>query len=169
MSEIIAVPGGIYIILLRDRQIIGQIDPFDSVVSLKQIALLLSEDAEGPPLTRAIARAESISFSVKGCEEMDAMIEEIGNPQSGDLGQIRIGDMPPPFRDAIVPLNVGEASRPVRSSYAVHVFMPCDRIEPKPDIPSRDEIAETIWNQQVEMLTRRLLRDLRRSAVIEIR
>jgi peptidyl-prolyl cis-trans isomerase SurA len=68
-----------------------------------------------------------------------------------------------------MPLAVGLPSAPVRSETAVHVFMACERTDPEPDLPDRDEIAESIWDRQVEVLARRYVRDLRRDAVIDVR
>jgi len=169
LSDVIPVPGGYYIVLLRDRTVIGAIDPLDVILHLKQIALPLTQTAKEPDVARALARAQAIASSLQGCTSMDAMIVEVGNPQSGDLGQLRLGDMPTRFRDAIATLAVGQPSAPVRSDAGVHVFMACKRVEPEPGLPNRNEIAESIWNQQVEMLARRYLRDLRRIAVIDIR
>ena len=100
---------------------------------------------------------------------LDAMIEEVGNPQSGDLGQLRLGDMPMRFREVISLLSVEQPSGPVRTDTGIHVFIVCTRIEPEPDIPTRDEIGQSIFAQQVEMLARRLIRDLRRDALIDVR
>ena len=77
--------------------------------------------------------------------------------------------MPLRFRQSIMPLNVGQPSNPIRTDEAIHIFMICERKEPKPNIPSRDEIAESIWEQHVQSITRGYMRDLRRNAVIDIR
>lgn len=169
LSGVIPVPGGFYVVLLRNRTVIGAVDPLDAVVHLKQIALPLPENAQEPDLARALVRAQAIASALQGCASMDAMIEEVGNPQSGDLGVVRLGDMPARFRDVIMPLAVGLPSAPVRSETAVHVFMACERTDPEPDLPDRDEIAESIWDRQVEVLARRYVRDLRRDAVIDVR
>ena len=165
----VASAGGYYILRLRDRVVIGEVDVLDTQLHLKQIALPLTPVAQEPDIARALARARSIASSLQGCESMDAMIEEVGNPQSGDLGTLRLGDMPPRFRDALVDLPVGQPSAPVRSESGVHVFMACARVEPAPVVPDRNEIADFIWSQRVDMLARRYLRDLRRIATIDIR
>ena len=87
----------------------------------------------------------------------------------GDLGRLRLGDMPGRFSDAVVALSVGQPSAPVRSEEAVHVFMVCAREDPEPDLPTRDDVANSLWDQRLDLLARRYLRDLRRAAVIEYR
>ncbi|MDA0654456.1 MAG: peptidylprolyl isomerase [Proteobacteria bacterium] len=169
ISGIVPVPGGFYIVRVRDRTIIGQVNPLDTVVHLKQIALPLAANADEPDVARALARAQAIASGLQGCAAMDAAIEEVGNPQSGDLGRLRLGDMPARFRGAVLPLAVGQPSVPQRSDTSIHVFMICERVDAEPDLPDRAEIEESIWNQQVEMLSRRYVRDLRRDAVIDLR
>jgi peptidyl-prolyl cis-trans isomerase SurA len=165
----ISSAGGYYVVRLRDRVLIGGVDLLDTVLHLKQIALPLTAAAQEIDVARALARGQSISSSLRGCTSMDEMIEEVGNLQSGDLGAVRIGDMPPRFRDAVMDLPVGQPSAPVRSETGVHVFMACERIEAEPDEPDRDEFANSIWSQQLDMRARRYIRDLHRSATIDIR
>ncbi|MBT4710911.1 MAG: hypothetical protein HOB82_05225 [Alphaproteobacteria bacterium] len=169
ISTPIPTAGGYYLVMLRDRSIVGAVDPRDVQVHLMQVALPLDGNAQPPEVARALARAESIGATVVGCIQMAAVIDEVGTPQSGDLGILRLGDMPNRFGDAIIGLNVGQPSAPVRSEEAVHVFMVCAREDPEPDMPTRDEVANSLWDQRLDLMARRYLRDLRRAAVIDYR
>lgn len=169
LSNIISVPGGYYIIFLHERRTIGGIDPLNTVVHLKQVVITISKNATELEISNVRKNAELLSMELNNCQKMDEKIDEINNSESGDVGTLRIGDMPKQFQDIILPLKVGVASSPIESEVDFRIYMLCDRIEPNPDIPTRDEIRESIWNQQVEMLTRRLMRDLRRSSVIDVR
>ena len=169
ISEPVASGGGYYLYWLRDRGVIGAVNPFDAMVELKQVVLPLFTTSEEPDVARALARAGSIAATVRGCGAMDAMIQEVGNTQSGDLGRIRIGDMPVRFREVVAALGVGQASAPLRSDTGIHVLIVCERTDADPDIPERDEVARSIRDERFEMLARRYLRDLRREAVIEYR
>ena len=169
MSPPIAVVGGYYLMLLRDRRVVGAVDPRDIQVHLMQVALPLDTNAQPPEVARALARAESIGATVFGCGQMAGVIDEVGTPQSGDLGTLRLGDMPARFSDAVIGLDIGQPSAPVRSDVAVHVFMVCAREDPEPDLPSRDDVGNSLWDQHLDLLARRYLRDLRRAAVIDYR
>ena len=169
VSNPVAAAGGYYLVLLRDREVIGEVDDREIRVHLKQVALPLVANAPPPDVARALARAETIAATVRGCDAMDAMIQEVGNLQSGDLGDLLLGDMPARFREAVARLELGVPSTPVRSDAGVHVFMVCDREVPEANIPSREEVAEGLFDQRIDMLTRRYRRDLRRDAVIEYR
>jgi peptidyl-prolyl cis-trans isomerase SurA len=41
--------------------------------------------------------------------------------------------------------------------------------EPEASMPNRDEVEGRLYNQQLSMMSRRYLRDLRRDAVVEYR
>lgn len=169
VSNPVAAAGGYYLLQLRDRRTIGASDPLGASVHLKQVALPLAAAATAAEVAAAEARARSISATVRGCEAMDTMIREVGNPQSGDLGTLRLADLPERFRSALGGLEVGQASAPVRSDASVHVFMVCQRIAAVAEMPSRDEIGQTIGQQRLDQLERRFLRDLRRAATVDIR
>ena len=169
LSSPIPSPGGYHLVLLRDRRVVGAADPQDIQVHLMQVALPLEANAQPPEVARALARAESIGATVVGCGQMVAIIDEVGTPQSGDLGLLRLGDMPKRFSATIIDLSIGQPSAPVRSEEAVHVFMVCAREDPEADMPSRDDVGNSLWDQQLDLLSRRYLRDLRRAAIIDYR
>jgi peptidyl-prolyl cis-trans isomerase SurA len=73
------------------------------------------------------------------------------------------------MRNAVVNLQAGEASKPVRLPTGLSVIMVCARTDPPNDIPGRDEISPRLRAQKLEILARRYLRDLRRDAFIETR
>jgi peptidyl-prolyl cis-trans isomerase SurA len=161
--------GGYYVLQLRDKRQIGMSDPNDTKLHLKQIALALTSTAPAAEVTRTEARAQSIAGTVRGCEQMDAMIREVGNPQSGDLGTVRVGDLPERFRGAVANIEIGRVSEPVRSDFGIHVFMVCQRDVAVAQLPTRDEAGQTIGQQRLDALERRTMRDLRRNANIDIR
>lgn len=49
------------------------------------------------------------------------------------------------------------------------VFMLCSRKEPPSSIPTRDQLVDNLTRQRLETLARRYLRDLRRSAYVDMR
>ncbi len=161
--------GGYYVLQVRDKRQIGVSDANDTRLHLKQIALPLPTTAPAAEVARTEARAQSIAGTVRGCEQMDSMIREVGNPQSGDLGTVRVGDLPERFRGAVANIEIGRVSAQVRSDFGVHVFMVCQRDVAAAEMPTREEAAQTIGQQRLDALERRLMRDLRRNANIDIR
>jgi peptidyl-prolyl cis-trans isomerase SurA len=169
VSQPLNAGGGYYVLQLRDKHQFGVSDPNDTKLHLKQIALPLAATATAAEAVRIQARTESIAGTVRGCDQMDAMIKEVGNPQSGDLGTVRVGDLPERFRTAVADLEIGRSSALVRSDFGVHVFMVCRRDAAVAPMPTRDEAGQTIGQQRLDTLERRYMRDLRRAANIDIR
>lgn len=169
VSNPIAAGGGYYLLQLRDRRTIGTSDPREARLHLKQILLPLAAATVPAEVQRAEQRASTISATVRGCEAMDNMIREVGNLQSGDLGTVRLGDLPDRFRTPLTDLEIGRATAPIRSDAGVHVFMVCERTGTVAERPTRDEVANTLGQQRLDLLERRYLRDLRRNATIDIR
>ena len=51
----------------------------------------------------------------------------------------------------------------------VGVIMVCERKDPPGGLPTREEITEQLGRTRLDALARRYLRDLRRSAYVDIR
>jgi peptidyl-prolyl cis-trans isomerase SurA len=94
---------------------------------------------------------------------------ELNAPNSGQLGWLRVGDLPPLFRQEIATLPVGQVSAPLQGPNGIHLLMVCDRREAANNAPERDEIAERLQRERVDRLARRYLRDLRKEAFVEVR
>lgn len=51
----------------------------------------------------------------------------------------------------------------------LQLFILCDRQLTGPGVPSREQIEQQLISQQLSLLARRWLRDLRRDATVDIR
>ncbi len=70
------------------------------------------------------------------------------------------------MRDAVAGLDIGQPSQPVRVDGGIVVLMVCDRENSGID---RELIRQNLVQERLNMLARRHLRDLRRSAHVDIR
>ena len=154
---------------MRDQRRAGEASALDVRVDLKEILIPLSPSASQQTVQARLATARRIGKGVRGCDAFDAYGRDLDVGRSGDLGAVRLGDMPRNVRDAIDGLAVGQASEPLRMNEGIHILMVCGRTAPAAAPPSRDAIRERLGRQQLEMMARRYLRDLRRGAVIETR
>jgi peptidyl-prolyl cis-trans isomerase SurA len=101
-----------------------------------------------------------------GCESFDALAREHGSPGSGDLGTLKLSELPEDLRRVIEPLPVGQTSAPVQVAAGISLLLVCSRQE---DGIDRDKIRDSLIGQRLDMLARRYLRDLRRAATVDIR
>ena len=169
VSSPISTRDGVYILLVKERRRFASVDPEQVTVALKQIFVPLKADADDDSIGSQMALARTVAGTVRGCDDFEALAQEMGSDESGDLGRIKVSDTPAQFRETILALDVGEASQPVRTDTGIHVFIVCERVQPEAPEPDRRAIENSIGQARLSMLARRYLRDLRRDAVVDIR
>ena len=160
---------GFYILKVEDRRVREQAPPSDALVSLRQIALPVPLDAPPQRLQEISDRMREAVAQTAGCETLADVAKSLDAPDPIDLGRVRQGDLSPAIRDAVAPVAVGRASAPVPLPGGVAVFVVCERESVMSDLPSRPEVRQRLENEKLEVLARRLMRDLRRAAFIDIR
>ena len=156
---------GYYIVSLLDRRTVLSGESGGDSVHLAQL-VIAPEEAE---TARADGTLERLREETEGCEALLALGEELGSPLSGDLGRVAPGDLPAGMRAIVETLPVGRASEPLPHDGGVRLIMVCEREEAEAASPDREAIAREIAGRRLEMLARRYVRDLHRSAFIDIR
>ncbi|MBL25965.1 MAG: hypothetical protein CMM50_00230 [Rhodospirillaceae bacterium] len=168
VSDPIRTLDGFSIVQLRERRrIVEEAD--EGSVDLTQILLAVAPDAPDSEWAAQRERASEISRSVTSCDQFNQVIDDLESPLSGPLGKIAVKDLPSEFRTAIDGLDVGTPSQPIRTERGVHVLIVCERDQPDAVAEERAKIARQIEDERLEMLARRLLRDLRQAAFIDVR
>ena len=130
ISDPISTSGGYLIVLLRDRRERLATNPNEVKVALKQILLPVSGDAGADEIESQTELAREISGTVAGCDDMARTAAELDPSTSGDVGTVRIGELPVTLRSAVLGLEIGKISQPVRTESDIHLLMVCERIEP---------------------------------------
>lgn len=169
ITEPIRTVLGFYILKVEDRRIREQAPPSDAMVSLRQIALPVPLDAPPERLQEVAGRMQDAVAQTAGCETLPDVAKSLDAPAPIDLGRVRQGDLSPAIGNAVATVEVGKASAPVPLPGGVSVFVVCDRESVMSDLPSRPEIRQRLENEKLEVLARRLMRDLKRAAFIDIR
>ena len=167
VSDPIATPDGYLILQMRDRRKLRTPGEEDAVISLRQLVLALTEDASEIDVQAQISLAQQVAENTSDCTGFAEVAREMGTPQPDEPAKFRLGDLNENLRRLAADLAVGVASTPLRTPNGVQIIMVCDR-EEAGALP-RDQIRETLLRQRVDMLSRRYLRDLRRSAFIDLR
>jgi peptidyl-prolyl cis-trans isomerase SurA len=142
--------------------------PRDAILSLKQVSLDFPKG-----IAEADARAKAQGFtaaveSIHGCGEVEQAAAKIGaNVVTND--QIQVRQLPEALQQALLQLNVGQATPPFGSlTEGVRVLVLCGRDDPKAAAgPDRDQLQSQLEEDRVGKRSQRYLRDLRRDAVIE--
>ena len=88
---------------------------------------------------------------------------------SGDLGEAETKDLAPAFRGAAESLAVGQVSAPIRTDAGLHLIVMCNRHMGGAQQMTAEQISNRIYGEELSMIARRQLRDLRNSATVETR
>ncbi|WP_417488367.1 peptidylprolyl isomerase [Maricaulis sp.] len=160
LSNPIEVPGGFMVIALvgaRDGTTTLQYD-------LVQITVPTSA------LTDSTASTFTAELdSNPSCSQAEAVASRIPGAIYTPLGSISAEAVLPAIRDALQPLDEGENTGVLQSGVGLQALIVCDRAIAGPGVPTRDDLESQLRGQQLSLLSRRWLRDLRRDSTVEIR
>lgn len=170
LSPPIRSGAGYYLLLVLDRRA-GRsgASPDEAVLHLVQVVFPLPPQASEAMRRAALAEAQNTRGTAKNCAEMLRIGKEKGSAQLSSEGRLRTSQIAPAVRNIVEGLEVGQASQPIVQKNGVGVIMVCEKGVPNATLPSRDEIADQLARQRAETLARRYLRDLRRTAFVDVR
>lgn len=100
------------------------------LVHLKQLVILFEPKDTETIINAKIQRTIALKSEIKNCVDMDAKMQEFKNHGTNDLGIGPLNGLPPPLKNAVKDLKIGQLSNPVRGGNGVAVLMVCQRIEP---------------------------------------
>jgi peptidyl-prolyl cis-trans isomerase SurA len=165
LSQPIPVSDGVYIIRLKDKQAAsGQ-----TMVSLKQAAVRLDKDATQEQVAAANAALRAIKPQIKGCDNIEQVASKTPGVIPADLGEADLNDLRGPFKEAAEKLQAGQVSDPIRTDVGLHLVAVCTKRAGGSKLPSRNDVSNRLYAEQLSVMSKRYLRDLRNSATIEAR
>lgn len=170
---------GFFIFYLRDRRL-GQATPeVDAAaaddIKLSQIlfAAIVENDSA---LSVSVDEAKAVRARLTDCEAVNTVAEELSAPASGDLGWLKVQDLPAVLAAAVTDLPVGQISEPLQGPAGIHLLMVCERggTEEETEVSlgseeEREKLAQDLERERLDRLARRYLRDLRKQAFIDVR
>ncbi|CAN5867639.1 peptidylprolyl isomerase [soil metagenome] len=163
LSTPIQVKDGVYIIYLRDKRA----GAGGMMVNLKQAAIGLPQTADQAAVDAASVKLVALRGTITGCADLETKAAAVPGVIAGDLGEAEIKDLAPAFREAAESLNAGEISQPIRTTAGMHLLAVCAKRASGQDGQSKEQIENRLFGQQLSMIARRYMRDLRNSATIE--
>lgn len=165
LSRPIQVRDGVYIIYLRDKRAGSK----TAIVDLKQVAAPLAADASQAQLDAATKTLMDLKPKISSCQTLEATAGKVDGLVAGDLGEAEITDLAPAFQEAANKLEVGQVSDPIRTDAGLHLIAVCGKRQGGANAPTHDQIENRLRGQQLALIAKRYLRDLRNQATIETR
>lgn len=166
-------------------------NPLDAVVELRQVLLPLPVGAQSNDLQTVALQVEGLRARAKSCADMEAIAASTGDTAKGNLGQVRLGDLPPAVQPVLLNLAPNSAGPAMRNDRGILFLMVCSKTMPRVAVAAppaavgpaaqaaaspvsasdaeREAIINQLGMQKLELLARRYMRDLRQNAYIDIR
>jgi peptidyl-prolyl cis-trans isomerase SurA len=161
---------GFSIVYLADKRKVGMADPRGAKLSLRQITITFPKGTTEAQAQGRAGQFAQATQAIKGCGDA-ANVAAAQNAEMVEKDGIVIGDLPPALQQIILPLQVGQVTQPFGTiEDGVRVLVVCGRDDPPPaNLPSEDQVKEQLEDQRVNLRANRMLRDIRRDALIEYR
>ncbi|MDX1923402.1 MAG: peptidylprolyl isomerase [Alphaproteobacteria bacterium] len=162
VSPPIRMPDGFHILAKKQERIISAVDPRAIEVHMRQANFAL----QGRTMASVQGEIDRFRQSVASCSALTSRIGQYQDWTTADLGEKRIGELPPWLAKLAQSLPLNEPSTAMeKNGYAILLYV-CERNDSGAD---RNTILASLGNEKLELQARRLLRDLQRSASIEMR
>ncbi len=181
ISEPVRSTGGYYVLGLRERQ-----EPLGTKISdaptgptgpagtlpLARLLLPIDPRAPKPQVEEVMKVAVQIQQHYQNCKQLDELHGKMNGSVYMELGDAKLSDLSPQIQEALKNSKPGEAAMPFQDEAGIELIGRCDkRIEVKTAyvMPSRQQVEDQLFQNQIAALARRYLRDLKRDANIQVR
>jgi peptidyl-prolyl cis-trans isomerase SurA len=163
ISDPIVVRGGVMIVAVRERR---APTPPKSKLKLKEMSVKVAAGSGEPIWRRAEQNVRTSRDALRnGCDGVTRAAAR-GGVEAVDLGEVEDSDLTDPFKTQALALSRSQASPVFRSETGVHVLVLCDKETTGDDIPTAAQLEDRLYDQELALIARRYLRDIRREAAI---
>jgi peptidyl-prolyl cis-trans isomerase SurA len=170
VSNPVKVPGGFSIVTLQGKRAVG--NDMGTFISLRQVFLPFAEQLDPQHPTdqqrQALEKARGISTSIKTCPQMEQVATANPSQRPVDPGDVRLETVnPQAFRDLLTKLAVGQPSEPLVAADGIAVVIICSKEQKNIALLTKEDVRRRLVTDRVEMVSRQLMRELRRKATIQ--
>ncbi len=166
----IELPTGFSILYVAEKRKMLMPDERDAKLSLRQLAVNFPAGTTQAQATARAAEFAEATRAIRGCGDV-AKVAAAQKAEVVDRDGITIRELPPALQNMMLGLQIGQATQPFGSiEDGVRVLVLCGRDDPPPpNAPSVEQMQERIEEERVNLRAQRMLRDLRRDALVEYR
>lgn len=171
VSDPFQVPGGVEIWKLEEKRSAMSGDPGEAVLSLKQLGISIPPGQPEAETQKQLANFQQKTQAMGGCARADTVAQELGAEVAANES-MKLKALPPALQTIMNQLKIGQATPPFGSAKdGVRVLVLCDRDDSatQAKIPTFDEVYAQMNDERVNRQAQKLLRNLRRDAIIDYR
>jgi peptidyl-prolyl cis-trans isomerase SurA len=180
ITDPIRSTGGYYVLALRERQ-----EPLGTKIETAPVktgpegtlplARLLFPVGPKPPkaeLDQIMGIGHQITDHYQGCAQLEEVAKKLPGTVYMNLGDAKLEELSPQIQAAMKNSGPGDAAAPFQDEAGVEVIGRCDK---RPEVktafvmPSRQQVEDELYQNQISTMARRYLRDLKRDSNIQVR
>jgi peptidyl-prolyl cis-trans isomerase SurA len=167
----VRVPGGFDVVTMQEKRQVGS--DLATVLTLRQafypFTSQLDPQNPTPEQRKALADGQALSKTAHNCADMEVANKAAGSIRAADPGPVRLDRLSGPMQQLLGALVEGQASKALVTNDGILVVMVCKREQKNMAAMSRDDIANQLLEERVELASRQLQQDLKRRALIDQR
>ncbi len=171
VSNPVKVAGGFDVVTLQEKRTVGS--DLATVLALRQafypFPTALDPANPTPAQRAALTSGQALSKSAHSCADIEAANKASGNQRPSDPGAVRLDHLTGPMQALLGGLEPGQASKAIVTQEGIMVVMVCSKEQKNLAVMTRDDIANQLLEERVELASRQLEQDLKRRALIDMR
>ena len=158
-------------VTLQDKRTVG--NDMATVLNLRQAFFPFTSqlDPQNPTDQQksALAAAQNVSKTASSCDAIEAANTAQGGKRPSNPGDVRLDRLNPQMQALLKSLEPGHPSKALVTPEGVMVVMVCSSTQKNMAAMTREDIADQLIQERVELASRQLQQDLKRRALIEQR
>jgi peptidyl-prolyl cis-trans isomerase SurA len=163
VSDPIRTPNGFHILGVRDKRTVALGDPAKASINLLQAFRPYTAGDK----SNALQEAARLRATVKSCAGLESALATFPGWKAQKLGDMNLAKAPSWLADKVRSVPANGSSDVLATDKGAAVLFVCSRND-NGDV-DRDAIMRSIGTEKLELQARRLLRDLRRAAYLDVR
>lgn len=149
----VEVENGVYILFVQNKR-----EPAEATTKVDLIRLL-TQDATDANLTAAMDK-------IKSCDDVQSVANTTTGLRAQPLEDINIDELGPEGKSMVESAEIGKPTPIFAVSGGLATMYVCRREEGAEALPSRDDLKNSLKGRELNMISERELRNLRRDATI---
>jgi peptidyl-prolyl cis-trans isomerase SurA len=171
VSNPIKVAGGFDVVTLQEKRQVGT--DLATVLTLRQafypFATALDPQNPTEQQKKALAAGQDLAKTAHDCGAIEAANKAAGGIRASDPGPVRLDHLNPAMQQLLGGLAVNTPTKALVTNDGILVVMVCAREQKNLAAMTREDIANQLLEERVELASRQLEQDLKRRALIDMR
>lgn len=169
ISDPIKTQNAYHIVILRNLREAGSFGTKETIITFQQALFPFPPNSSESEMEAIFRKAASMRQNAKSPGMFEKLVKGIPSAQFKVANKVPLTDLNPQLRELLVELPLNEATKPIGSDIGILVFFISEKQTISPDAPTKEEVYRNIMEQKLSLIAQRELRNLRRTAFINIR